>query len=86
MYKILSINPGSTSTKIAVYDDENLLSLHTIRHSYDDLAGFKTVFDQYNFRKSIILKRLADDDFDLNDLSAVVGRGGLMRPIESGVY
>lgn len=86
MYKILSINPGSTSTKIAVYDDENLLSLHTIRHSNDDLSGFKNVFDQYDFRKNIILKRLADDDFDLNDLSAVVGRGGLMRPIESGVY
>jgi len=84
--KILSINPGSTSTKIAVYDDENILSLHTIRHSVEELAQFASIYDQYEFRKNIIIKRLADDDFDLNELSAVVGRGGLMRPIESGVY
>ena len=86
MYKILSINPGSTSTKVAVFDDENILSLHTIRHSSEELSQFKSIYDQYEYRKNIILKRLADDDFDLNELSAVVGRGGLMRPIESGVY
>ena len=84
--KILSINPGSTSTKIAVYDEENLQCLHTIRHTAEDLADFKGVFDQYEFRKNIIQKKLADDDVDLNEISAIVGRGGLLRPLESGVY
>lgn len=86
MYKILSINPGSTSTKIAIYEDEKLHNLHTIRHSIEELSGFKNVFDQYEFRKKVILKRLADDEVDLNELSAVVGRGGLMRPLASGTY
>ena len=86
MFKILTINPGSTSTKIAVYEDENLIHLHTIRHSSDDLAGYGGIFDQYEFRKDLILKQLSDDQFDLNELSAVVGRGGLMRPLQSGVY
>jgi butyrate kinase len=86
MYKILSINPGSTSTKIAIYEDEQLLNLHTIRHSVEELSSFKKVFDQYEFRKNVIIKRLADDEVDLNELSAVVGRGGLMRPLSSGTY
>ena len=86
MFKILTINPGSTSTKIAVYEDENLIHLHTIRHSSDELAGYGGIFDQYEFRKDLILKQLSDDQFDLNKLSAVVGRGGLMRPLQSGVY
>lgn len=86
MFKILTINPGSTSTKIAVYEDENLIHLHTIRHSSDELAGYEGIFDQYEFRKDLILKQLSDDHFDLNELSAVVGRGGLMRPLQSGVY
>jgi butyrate kinase len=86
MNKILSINPGSTSTKIAVYEDELLTSLHTIRHSSDELKRFGSIMDQYEFRKSIILQKLQDDDVELSDFAAVVGRGGLMRPLESGVY
>ncbi len=86
MFKILSINPGSTSTKVAVYFDEKLQCLHTIRHSNEELLSFDTVFDQYEFRKAIILRRLNDDGIDLNELSAIVGRGGLMKPVESGVY
>jgi butyrate kinase len=86
MFKILTINPGSTSTKIAVYEDENLIHLHTIRHSSDELSAYVGIFDQYEFRKDLILKQLSDDHFDLNELSAVVGRGGLMRPLQSGVY
>jgi len=86
MFKILTINPGSTSTKIAVYEDEILIHLHTIRHNSDELSVFKGIFDQYEFRKDLILKQLSDDHFDLNELSAVVGRGGLMRPLQSGVY
>ena len=86
MFKILSINPGSTSTKIAVYEDEKLISLYTIRHSAEELKSYKHIFDQYEFRKNLILRRLKEDHIDLSELSAVVGRGGLVRPLESGVY
>lgn len=86
MFKILSINPGSTSTKFAVYEDETLVCLHTIRHSVEDLKPFKSLFDQYEFRKDLMLEKLKSDGIDISDLSAVVGRGGLVRPLESGVY
>jgi butyrate kinase len=86
MHRILSVNPGSTSTKLAVYDDEKLICLHTIRHSSEELSRYFTIFEQNNFRKEIILNRLKDDGIELECLSAVVGRGGLVRPLESGVY
>jgi butyrate kinase len=86
MFKILSVNPGSTSTKFAVYEDETLICLHTIRHSDVDLKPFKMLFDQYEFRKNLMLEKLKNDGIDLSDLSAVVGRGGMVRPLESGVY
>jgi len=86
MYKILSINPGSTSTKFAVYEDERLVCLHTQRHSSDELKPYKTLAEQCNYRKNAILELLNDDGVELSDLSAVVGRGGLVRPLESGVY
>ena len=86
MYKILSINPGSTSTKFAVYEDEKLICLHTIRHTGEELKPYAKIFDQYEFRKKLILKQLEEDEIDLCDLSAIVGRGGMLRPIESGVY
>lgn len=86
MHKILSINPGSTSTKFAVYEDEKLICLHTIRHSGDELKPYAKIFDQYEFRKNLILKQLKEDEIDLTDFSAIVGRGGMLRPIESGVY
>jgi len=86
MYKILSVNPGSTSTKFAVYEDETLIYLHSIRHTSEELSLFKSMFDQYEFRKNLILNNLKKDGIDLSDLSAVVGRGGLVRPLESGVY
>lgn len=86
MFKILSVNPGSTSTKFAVYENERMICLHTIRHSAEELKPFKRIFDQYEFRKKLILDRLHDDGISINCLSAVVGRGGLVRPLESGVY
>lgn len=86
MYKILTINPGSTSTKLAVYEDETLICLHTIRHSADDLSQFGKLADQYEFRKNLILDYLTKDGIEINELSAVVGRGGMVRPLESGVY
>jgi len=86
MYKILSINPGSTSTKFAFYEDESLLSLHTIKHTPEELLPYKSLFEQCEFRKNLMLEFLKSDGIQLTDLSAVVGRGGFVRPLASGVY
>ena len=86
MYKILSVNPGSTSTKFAVYEGERLVCLYTIRHAADDLKPYITLTEQCEFRKNVILERLKEDGINLSELSAVVGRGGLVKPLESGVY
>jgi len=85
-FHILTINPGSTSTKIAVYINTNPLFVKTIRHSTEELAGFEKITDQYAFRKDIIYKELKDAGVNLNNLQAIVGRGGLVKPIPSGVY
>lgn len=85
-YLVLVINPGSTSTKIAIYQGLNPLVELSLQHSTEDLANFQTVFDQYEWRRDIILKTLAENNIDINSLSAVIGRGGLLSPLESGVY
>ncbi|OJV18765.1 MAG: butyrate kinase [Bacteroidetes bacterium 41-46] len=85
-YKILAINPGSTSTKIAVFEDHKQVFTHTIRHSSEELSGFEKIADQYEFRKEAILKTLSDNGISINELSVIVGRGGLLKPIQSGVY
>lgn len=85
-YKILVINPGSTSTKIAVFEDEAKVFEETIRHSSDDIHKYGVIFEQYEFRKEIIIDELNKRSFDLKTLDAVVGRGGAMKPVEGGVY
>ncbi len=82
---ILAINPGSTSTKIAVYDDETPILLHTIRHSVDELAAFAEITDQFGFRKELILRELERAGIPFR-FDAVIGRGALTRPIPGGVY
>jgi butyrate kinase len=84
--KILAINPGSTSTKIAVYRNTKSVFLKTIRHHTEELSRFIKVADQFEFRREIILKELKEAEIDIKKFSAVVGRGGLIKPIESGVY
>lgn len=84
--RILAINPGSTSTKIAVYQNTKPLFVINIKHSTKELKSFKKITDQYNFRKEIILSQLKEADIDLEKIKAVVGRGGLVKPIASGVY
>lgn len=84
--KVLAINPGSTSTKIAVYENYKLFFLKSIKHSVEDLKQFKKMADQYEFRKNIILTELKEANIELTSIDAVVGRGGLVKPIKSGVY
>ncbi len=84
--KSLIINPGSTSTKIGVFEDENLILETTLRHSTEEIAQFATIFDQREFRKNIILDFLKAENFDVNSLNVIVGRGGLLKPIPGGTY
>ncbi len=84
--RLLVINPGSTSTKIAVFDNERIVFEETIRHSSKELAPYPTIFSQYQFRKDLILETLGKKDINLTKLNAVVGRGGLLQPIPSGTY
>ncbi len=84
--RILAINPGSTSTKIAIYDDLQLLFDQTLRHSAEDISKFPNIMAQYDFRNQIIIESLKERNIDLSSLDAVVGRGGLLRPIAGGVY
>jgi butyrate kinase len=84
--KVLAINPGSTSTKIAVFENYKLFFLKSIKHSMEDLQKFKHIADQFEFRKNIILAELTEANISLDSIDAVVGRGGLVKPIKSGVY
>lgn len=85
-YNILIINPGSTSTKIGVYEDEKEILEETIRHTNEEIKRYATIFDQFGFRKELILKVLKEKNFDIKTLNAVVGRGGMLKPVEGGTY
>ncbi len=82
----LIINPGSTSTKIGVFEDETLLFDETLRHATEEISKYATIIDQKDFRKDIIISFLKEKNFDINSLNVVVGRGGLLKPIPSGTY
>lgn len=84
--KSLIINPGSTSTKIGVFEDETLLFEETLRHSTEEIAQYASIVDQKDFRKEIITNLLASKDFDIHSLNMVVGRGGMLKPIPGGTY
>lgn len=84
--KILVINPGATSTKLAVFEDEKALFEMKVEHSEQELRQYGKIFDQYDYRLQTILKTLGDKGFDLSELDAVVGRGGLLKPIAGGTY
>lgn len=83
---ILTVNPGSTSTKVAVFNNNKSVFLKNIKHSGEELKPFKKITDQYEFRMEKILGELENANIKIDDISAVVGRGGLVKPIESGVY
>jgi len=83
---ILVINPGSTSTKIAVFESEKPLFEYTLRHSNEELAQFKKIADQFQFRKDLVINTLKEKGIEINSLKCVVGRGGLLKPIAGGTY
>jgi butyrate kinase len=85
-YRLLVINPGSTSTKIGVFDNDRCIFEQTLRHDTNVIHSYKSIIDQYEFRKNTILEALDHEGINISKLSAVVGRGGLLRPIEGGTY
>ncbi|MDP4088826.1 MAG: butyrate kinase [Bacillota bacterium] len=85
-FTLLIINPGSTSTKIGVYEDEKPVLVETLRHQTEEIEKYASVTDQFGFRKEVILNVLKEKAFDITTLDAVVGRGGLLKPIEGGTY
>ena len=84
--RIIAINPGSTSTKIAVYNDSEPIFLKNIKHSSEEIDSFPRITEQFQFRKNIIMSQFRDADINLEKVRAVMGRGGLLKPIPSGVY
>lgn len=86
MYKLLIINPGSTSTKIGVFEDETLLFDETLRHTTEEISQFESIVAQKDFRKNIITEFLATKGIALSDINVVVGRGGMLKPIPGGTY
>jgi len=83
---ILAINPGSTSTKFSLFEEESLVFEKNLRHSSEELKVFENITDQFHFRKDLIMNELKERNINLSGIGAVVGRGGLVRPIESGIY
>lgn len=83
---ILVVNPGSTSTKIALFEEDKAVFEKSFCHSQSDLEGFEKITDQFQFRKDLILRELSNINTELVRIRAVVGRGGLVKPIESGIY
>ena len=84
--KSLIINPGSTSTKIGVFEDETLLFEETLRHSTEEIARYASIVEQKDFRKDIIVNLLKEKEFDIHSLNVIVGRGGMLKPISGGTY
>ncbi len=83
---ILVINTGSTSTKFALFEEDIMLFEKTLAHSLPEISGFEKITDQFEFRKNLISRELENRNIDLARIAVVVGRGGLVKPIESGMY
>ena len=86
MERLLILNPGSTSTKIAVYEGEEPLFNQSIPHSAQELAPYDRVADQYDFRKELVIQTLTAQGIALKSLTGIVSRGGLLGPIQAGAY
>ncbi len=86
MIKSLIINPGSTSTKVGIFEDETLTKEETLRHSTEEINQYASIIDQKDFRKNIILDFLKKESIDIKSFDVIVGRGGLLKPIPGGTY
>ena len=85
-YRVLAINPGSTSTKIAVYDGDRPVFEKVLRHEPEELAPYPTIIDQYDFRRQLVMEAMRENQVPPSTLHAVVGRGGLVRPVCGGTW
>ena len=85
-FNILVVNPKDKVTQIAVYQNYKLLYINNRYHTTDELTGFETIYDQLEFRKQIVLKELQNNEFDLSEVKVVISRGGLVKPVSSGVF
>ncbi len=84
---ILAINPGSTSTKFALFNNEEQCVLQkTIRHTVDELSDYENIVDQFEFRKTLILQELEKENTEFGKIKHVIGRGGMTHPLASGLY
>ncbi len=86
MHQVLAINPGSTSTKFAVYNEKECVFTKTIRHPLEQLLRYKNIIDQFAFRKGLIIEALVEEGIEVDAIKNIIGRGGLTYPLESGVY
>jgi butyrate kinase len=86
MHRILVINCGSTSTKIAIFENEKIIVNESIDHDPKDLSNFKKVADQFEYRKAKILDFLEKSGYSVEQIDAISCRGGLIGPVESGTY
>ncbi|MGI6160699.1 MAG: butyrate kinase [Christensenellales bacterium] len=85
-FRILTINPGSTSTKMAVYDNERLIADATIRHSREELDYYPTITAQKELRRRTIIEHMKKSGVAITSLDAIAGRGGLLKAIVGGTY
>ena len=85
-FKILAINPGSTSTKLAVFEDEKCVFKASVKHDSEVILSYNRIIDQFDFRMKAIMDELEKDHIDLKEMDAIVGRGGMLKPIPSGTY
>ena len=85
-FNILVVNPRERETQIAVYHNHKLLYMISRKHSAEELAGFKTMYDQVKYRKEAVLNELKNNNFDTSEARIIISRGGLIRPVQSGVF
>lgn len=86
MHKILTINPGSTSTKVALFEDGNMIASENIEHKNEELKKYDNIMDQIDFRKKAIINFINKNGVEINDLHAISARGGILPPLKSGTY
>ncbi|MEI7983912.1 MAG: butyrate kinase [Bacteroidota bacterium] len=85
-FNILVVNPRDNDTQIAVYDNYKMLYMISRKHSPEELSVFDSIYDQVGFRKNIVIKELTNNQFNLDEVKVVISRGGLIRPVQAGVY